>query len=343
VTDASGPAPADTPLPAGSYNLLVFLAGAVYGLAMRLAFGMVPFGRFGGSEAAGATGVMLSSFVMLVPFLLGAFAVYADRGRAGIWRAVFIPWIPIGLFVGGTAILLIEGSICIAMATPIFLCMGSIGGLIMWTVLRAYRPSRGTMGSLLLLPLLAGAWEQGQPLPPRVQVSTASVVIAAPPERIWHLINDAAGIRPDEMAQGLAYRIGVPYPQSALTVVENGQRVRKLRWDHGVHFDEPITAWEEDRYIAWRYSFLPGSIPADALDEHVQIGGRHFDLLDTSYRLTPQAGGTRLDIRVTYRISTRFNWYATTLGRVLVDDAARTILSFYQRRAEAAPTAAGER
>ena len=60
----------------------------------------------------------------------------------------------------------------------------------------------------------------------------------------------------------------------------------------------------------------------------------------TAYRLGPEGGGTRLEIVGDYRVSTGFNWYALPAGRLLVDDAARTILRCYKRRGEAAARAA---
>jgi hypothetical protein len=168
-----------------------------------------------------------------------------------------------------------------------------------------------------------------------VQVAEQSVQIRARPEVVWQLINHARDIRPEEMREGLAWRIGVPLPQAAETTREGVGGVRELRWAKGVRFDEPITDWEPNRYIRWSYRFTPKSFPPGALDEHVLIGGEHFDLVDTSYRLTPTPAGTRMDIRVSYRVSTHFNWYAAPFGRLLVDDAARTILAFYRHRAEA--------
>jgi hypothetical protein len=312
----------------------VFALGALYGLLMRLAFGLPLFASSGRSDAACTA--MLWSFVCLVPFLIGTLTVYFSGSRPRTLGYAFIaPWLPIMAFVGGTALLLIEGSICIAMALPLFLGVSSLGGVVMWLVLKLYRPSASAMSVLLVLPLLLGVWERGQPLPDAIQRADASIQIDASPEAIWRLINDADAIVPAEMQDGLAYRIGLPYPQSAKTVATPQGRVRKLRWDKGVRFDEPIAAWEENRYIRWTYSFPEGAIPRDALDEHVAIGGKYFDLVDTSYRLTPVGQGTRLDIRVTYRISTNFNWYANAWGRVLVNDAARTILQFYKHRVEA--------
>jgi hypothetical protein len=319
----------------------VFLAGAGYGLLMRVGFEGIFRGDGAGNSAMS---VMMVSFVVLVPLLIGALTVYfGGEHRGKLWFALLAPAIPVLAFIAGTAVLLIEGSICIAMASPLFVALGAVGGFSMWVLLRLYQPRRSTMLGVLALPLLFGAVETRAPLPDRVQASTGSIQVDAPPERVWQLINHAVDIRPDEMRDGLAYRIGVPFPLSAHTVAPGVGGTRELRWDKGVSFDEPITAWEENRYIRWDYRFGPDSFPAGALDEHVVIGGRYFDLRDTSYRLTPNAGGTRLDIHVTYRVSTNFNWYAGPLGRLLIDDAAHTILAFYKHRAEAAVVAGGAR
>ncbi|HEY0232360.1 MAG TPA: SRPBCC family protein [Dokdonella sp.] len=317
--------------------LWVLLGGAGYGLLMRLAFGLPVFK----ATINGGGGAMLVSFLFLVPFLIGLWTVsQLPASRRKLSAAFLLPWAPTALFLAGTAVLAIEGSICIVLAAPIFLALASLGGLVAHFVLRT-KLSPGTTSAFLMLPFATGLYEQSLPLPDATLTSTESIHIAAPPGRIWQLINDADAIEPAEMASGWAWRIGVPYPVAALTVTTEEGRVRKLRWQHGVHFDEPILDWDENRYIRWSYRFAADSIPPGALDEHVTIGGRYFDLVDTSYRLQPEEGGTRLGIVVHYRISTRFNAYAAPLGRLLVDDAAKTILAFYQRRAQA-PVAAGK-
>ena len=318
----------------------IFAAGAAYGLAMRLLFGLAPlFERASGpgdlGSRMGAAGPMLASFVVLVPILIGAFTVVAARERApGFGFAIVGPWVPTLAFVAGTAILLIEGSVCIAMALPIFLALASVGGVVGWIVVKTSKPRGPAMNALLLLPLAAGVGETQLALPQTLARSSASVHIDAPPEAVWALINRATDIRPAEMKGGLAWRIGVPLPVEAITRATPAGRVRQLRWAGGVRFDEPITDWQENRYLRWTYDFRPDSFPPGTLDEHVLIGGRHFDLVDTSYALAPEAGGTRLDIVVDYRVGTHFNWYAAPVGRLVVDDAARAILAFYKRRCE---------
>ncbi len=312
-------------------KLHVFALGAAYGLLMRLGFGL-----FESPLSTNAAGPMLSSFALLVPFLIGAYTVYAVRDETpGFYFALFGPWAPTFAFVFGTALLLIEGSICIALALPIFLAMSSFGGIVGLVINKHSTPKSSSMNALLLLPLLTGYAETHVPLPQVLSQSVASTHIAAKPEVVWNYINHAVAIKPEEMRGGLAYMIGLPYPLEAITHTTPAGRVRKLRWDKNVSFDEPITAWQENRFIQWTYSFKPESFPAGALDEHILIGGKYFDLIDTSYRLEPEAGGTRLDIVVNYRVSTNFNWYSAWWGQVLVDDSAAAILRFYKQRSEA--------
>jgi hypothetical protein len=316
-----------------SNNLKSFALGASYGLAMRLLFGGL--GVLSGGNKAAAGGPMLSAFVLLVPLLVGVITIYtSDPKGLSLGDAITKPWRPTVAFVAGTALLLLEGSICIAMALPIFLFFASVGGVLAYVTLRTVRPTPGAMSALLALPLVLGYVETQIPLPDNTLATQDSIYIAAKPNEVWHLINHAVDIKPEEMKGGLAYAIGVPYPIEAVTEGSGANRVRKLKWQKDVSFDEPITAWSENRFIKWRYAFRPESFPPGALDDHVLIGGKYFDLVDTSYELTPEGAGTRLEIVVNYRVSTNFNFYATSWARILVDDTASKILAFYKHRSE---------
>ena len=82
--------------------------------------------------------------------------------------------------------------------------------------------------------------------------------------------------------------------------------------------------------------FSDDSFPAGALDDHVRIGGHYFDLGETQYSLSNSDGQIRLRIRMKYRVSTRFNWYAGPIADLLVGNFADVVLRFYARRAEQA-------
>jgi hypothetical protein len=67
----------------------------------------------------------------------------------------------------------------------------------------------------------------------------------------------------------------------------------------------------------------------------VVIGGHYFDVVDTSYALQPSGDGTAVTVRVSYRVSTRFNWYAEPVAQFLLGNMAETNLVFYRQRSEA--------
>jgi hypothetical protein len=102
-----------------------------------------------------------------------------------------------------------------------------------------------------------------------------------------------------------------------------------------VYFDEVITERHEPHTLAWQYRFYPDSFPPYALDEHVVVGGHYFDFKDTRYTLTPNGNGTQLHVRMRYRVSTRFNWYAEPLAQWLIGDLARSNLDHYRQLSEA--------
>lgn len=314
------------------------LVGAASALVLRIAFS----GRAGHSFSA-----MLGSFVYFAPAVCGAVTVYmAERIERRSWGYyLWAPWVATALFVAGTLLVFIEGMICAIVIIPLFGIMGSVGGLAMGIVCRITNWPKPALYSFAVLPLVLGAIEPHVasylPDPDRFSLTTRTLFIAAPPERVWHELNDARDIQPREVGDAWAYRIGVPMPVAGVTVDTPEGRVRQVQWQKNVRFDEIITEWQPGRLLKWRYRFTPDSFPAGALDDHVMIGGQYFDLRDTTYALTPRNGGTELRVDVSWRVSTRFNWYADRVLQFLLGDGAEHILQFYKARSESAVTAAG--
>ena len=102
----------------------------------------------------------------------------------------------------------------------------------------------------------------------------------------------------------------------------------------GIYFDQVIKNIQEPRYLSWIYRFYPDSFPPHTLDDHVVIGGQYFDLKDTSYTLTPRGNATELKVRIHYRVSTQFNWYADPLARILLGNVEEVNLEYYRQRSE---------
>ena len=299
-------------------------AGAFVGVGLRLLFGL-------------GISPMTSSFILLAPLLVGAITVHvAERSRRKTWWYYAVAGAMANLFfVLGTLAILIEGWICALLIIPLMMIQGALGGLLMGAVYRfSGRPGRA-MYSLAVLPLVLGAIEQELPLPERVREIERRIVIQAPPERVWQQIHHATDIRPEEVERGWAYRIGVPEPIAGVTVRTPEGLVRRITMGKGIHFDQVVVDWQENRFVRWTYRFDADSVPAGALDDHVRIGGKHFDLEDTSYTLTPKGNGTELVIRIRCRVSTNFNWYAEPIAQALLGNFGDVILDFYRVRSEA--------
>ena len=312
--------------------------GALAGLLLRLAFW---------GDPADAFSAMILSFIAGAPVVVGVVTVYlAERIEARSWvYHFFAPMAATALFVVGTLLLLIEGWICAILIIPLFAIIGGISGLIMGVVCRLTRwPRPQIVSCIALVPLIGGTFEHRIPAADRVHVETREIVIAAPPAAVWRELVDVRDIRPAEVDGAWMYRIGVPLPLAGAADVVNGQHRRHITMGKGVRFDQVATVWRENEQVTWRYEFAPESFPPGALDDHVRIGGQYFDIMESTYSLSPRGAGTVLSLSTRYRISTHFNWYAGWIGDFLVGDFGETIVAFYARRAERAiQSAAGSR
>jgi len=304
-----------------------FLAGVAAGLALRLAFSGKP---------GGAYQVMGASFIYLCPIVVGAVTVYvAERRQRRSWSYYF--WAPLlanVLFVAGTILVLIEGLICAVIVVPLFAVIGGMAGLIMGAVCRVTKWPKQVLLSFGVLPLVLGGFEDGLPVPVRIGTVERSVLVDATPADVWRQIINAENIQPAELAHAWIFRIGVPLPLAGLTRETRDGAVRRVTMGKNVYFDEVITESREHRFVRWVYRFHEDSFPPYALDEHVVIGGHYFDLIDTSYTLTPSGSQTELKVRMRYHVSTQFNWYADPVVRILLGNMEEANLNFYRQRGE---------
>ena len=303
------------------------VAGVMTGVMMRLAFS----GRPGGPYAA-----MMSSFVLLVPLLVGATTVYvAELRQRRSW--LYYAWSAVVanvLFVVATMVVMLEGLICAVLIVPLFSAVGAIGGLLMGAVCRRTSRPHRMLFSVATLPLLLGGFEQHVPLPDRERTIERTRVVHAPASDVWFQIENPTAIAAAEVEQAWVYRIGVPVPKAGRTERTAEGMVRHITMGKGIHFDELATVWQPERQVRWANRFAADSFPADTMDEHVKIGGNYFAIGDTDYLLAPVAGGTELRMIVRYRLTTSFNWYAGPALDLLVADFEDAILGFYARRAE---------
>lgn len=301
-------------------------AGVLAGIAIRLFFSARPGGVYA---------TMMGSFIYLAPVIVGAVTVYvAERQARRTWGYYFwAPFVANVLFVLGTMLIMIEGLICAVLIVPVFATFGALGGLIMGVVCRVTKWPKQIVMSLGVLPLALAPLEAQLSIPYRTGVVERVVQVDAKREEIWEQIVDTGAIRAEEVERAWIFRIGVPLPLAGVTRQTAEGPVRRVTMGKRVYFDERITDWDRPRYLRWVYRFHEDSFPPNALDDHVRIGGHYFDVLDTSYTLTPVGNRTELKLRMSYRVSTQFNWYADPVARVLLGNMAEVNVGYYAARA----------
>jgi hypothetical protein len=302
-------------------------AGALTGIALRLVFSGKPGGPFD---------AMQSPFVLLVPVAVAGVTVFyceRERPRSARFHALMGAMGNV-LFVLGTFFVLIEGLICTVLAVPLFMGIGALAGWAWGAIFRTLPRPGQTLCAAIVLPVLLGPFA-GTNSPSQADCVVSELFVAAPPAAVWRQLLRTERILPDELGGALMYRIGVPLPLSAVAEQRGGSLVRHVTMGKSIHFDQISDDWQVNRRVLWHFRFAPDSFPPAALDEHVRIGGEHFDVIDAEYRIERQAGGSTLHVTMHYRVDTSFDWYARPLAKWIVGDFEREALGFYARRAQA--------
>src|SRR5262245_28372030 len=260
------------------------IAGALAGVVMRIVFS-----GEGGSDWS----AMAGAFIFGAPIFIGMLTVYlAERQHRRGWEYyVGAPCLATTLFVCGTLLLYLEGVICAIVIVPMFAVLGALGGVLMGIICRLTNWPRPTLRCAGALPIVLAFCAPLIPTPSEVGEIDRSILIAASPETVWRTLNDIRRISVEDMQGAYAMRIGVPQPLSGRTEETASGRIRRSSWGKQVHFDEVIEDWRPAEHVRWTYRFSADSFPRNALDDHVVIGGHYFDLVDTSYWLTPEDGG----------------------------------------------------
>ena len=230
--------------------------------------------------------------------------------------------------------ILIEGLICAIIVVPLFAAVGALGGLVMGAICRLTNWPKQAVYSFAVLPLLLGAVPPNEAGNNYYGVVERTIVVKASPDKIWQQIYEARNIKPEEVSHAWMYRIGVPLPLAGMTEETPSGLVRRITMGKSVYFDQVSTDWRVNHHVNWRYRFYDDSFPPHAMDDHVKIGGHHFDIIDTQYSLVQNdAQSTELKVTMHYRINTEFNWYANPVAQLLIGNFEEVILNFYSRRA----------
>jgi hypothetical protein len=304
------------------------LAGMLVGLALRAAFN--------GQSEDDILSPMNFAFISCAPFAVGAVTVYfAERTARRSWG--YYAMVGMGanmFFVIGTMLVLLEGLICAVIIFPMFALYGALGALLMGALCRATNWPKPAACGFAVLPFVFAAIVPSGAAETWIGTSERTVLVQAAPPAVWHQLLHTSRIAPSELDRAWLYRIGVPLPESGLTRVVGSTLERDITMGKAIHFTQVATDWRANSYVKWQYRFGADSFPPKALDDHVRIGGKYFDLINTVYTLTPKGNATELTISMTYRVSTEFNWYAKRVAGLLFSNFEEVILDFYAQRAQ---------
>lgn len=316
--------------------------GIVYGVLLQLLFRAPFMKRFIELMSVGMIFLLPVAIGFLVVFYVG----WKERSQPLPWRyALLGPWSAVGPCLLLSFLVGWEGAFCLMFATPVFLLMSTLGGLLAKLALRFVerRMQRGSPQALqsgalllavvLLTPLSSGFLESNIVPPESIHRVLTEIDIAAPRDIVWSEIVRVPRIAAEENSHGMFYKLGFPKPIEATLSYEGIGGVRHARFEKGLLFIETVTEWESQRLLSFR-------IQADAhmtkLDPHVVVGGQYFDVLQGTYEIVPGSRPDHVTLRLwsRFRLNTHFNGYAGFLGDSLMRDIQNSILHVVKRRCE---------
>jgi len=229
----------------------------------------------------------------------------------------------------------LEGLICIVLVVPVFMIASILGGMVGGLIHNYVRANRSTLPALALLPLLVGPFESLLPPQRSMQTVSNTIHIDAPPEMVFDNLAEVRNIRPDELGFTFVHLIGLPKPIEAQMNGSGPGSVRTSRWEKNVWFQEVITESDRPRALLYKFVVPKGAIPREALDEHVEINGEYFDLIDGGFTLkAAEGGGTDLSLTTNFVNKSRLQAYGNLWGKLVLKDFHRSILGLMKSRSE---------
>ncbi len=310
------------------------LYGIAYGLASRAIFALEDFSH--DSPLLPTYGLMTISFMFIVPFVVGLITAYRNDTVTSSLKIVglIMPFFAIVGLIGISVIFGWEGIICALMAFPVFLFMALLGSFIGVRIFKRNKSNLYVTG-FALLPFLFAPIENQLQLGDKVFSEHTTIEINANAENVWNNITRVRYISEKENGNSLFRLLGFPRPIKAEldTVAVGG--IRKAIFARGLFFTETVTQMEPLKVLAFSIDADPGSIPPKALDEHVMVGGKFFDVLEGKYKIEEiQENRVRLHLTSEFRLSTNFNFYSGLWSKLIMRDIQENILEIIKHRSE---------
>ncbi|WP_276134206.1 hypothetical protein [Polluticoccus soli] len=308
--------------------------GILYGLTARAIFAIEDLNS--DTPLLRTNGLMTLSFMFIVPFVVGLITAYYHDEIKNPLKIIRIS-MPLFSIIGLVGISVFtgqEGMICALMALPIFLIMALLGGLIGVLIFKR-RHDKLYVSLFVLLPFLIAPIESQLGLTEKIFFEHSSIVIDATDKAVWENITRVKEIGENENNPSLFQFMGFPRPiEAELDTIAVGG-IRKAIFARGLFFTETVTQMSPLKILAFDIKADPKSIPPKALDQHVMVGGKYFDVLEGKYEIEKLSErNVRLHLTSRFKLSTSFNFYSGLWSKLIMRDIQENILDIIKRRSE---------
>jgi uncharacterized membrane protein YhaH (DUF805 family) len=170
-------------------------------------------------------------------------------------------------------VITVEGVICLLMAAPIGMALAFAGGMVGCLIASIHHSSLRPSQTLLILfavPFMMGAESASDEAPPQLSV-TSSVVIDAPPERVWP---NVVSFSPITEKPEWILRTGIAYPERARIDGQGVGAVRHCIFTTG-EFVEPIQIWEPNHLLKFSVAAQPE--PMEEMSPYPHLKTPHLE------------------------------------------------------------------
>lgn len=234
-----------------------------------------------------------------LPFCLGLASVliYGYHESRSLRSCLGVSLLSIALTCAALMAFALEGLVCIIMAAPLGAVLALFGGFVGYLIQRRDQnfpesphvyTTHAFFAVLLALPALM-LLETSVRAPAPLRAVRTSVVIDAPPERVWPKLVAFTELPPP---RELLFKTGIAYPVRAEIEGHGVGAVRHCVFSTGA-FVEPIEVWDEPRLLKFGVTRQPPIM--DEMSPYQHLDPPHLNNYLQSRRgqfsLTPLAGG----------------------------------------------------
>lgn len=271
----------------------------------------------------------------VVVCFLSAFCT-AFKRQVSFSSAYWISVLSLLCLGGFILIVALDGVICLLMALPLAMTLGTIGAVLGVWLGGACSGGVRTALPLLLVLLFPGlvAFERTTRPPEPLRTVTTGVVVHAPIQRVWQTV--IAFPRIAEPPTGI-FRLGIAYPIEARIEGSGVGAIRHCVFSTG-SFVEPITHWEEPALLAFDVSSSPPPMRELSLYEHVEAPHLHGHMVSHrgQFRLIERDGQVVLEGTTWYTHTLSPQWYWGPISDYMIHQIHGRVLSHIKRTSEGA-------